>query len=188
MGKLTLILGGARSGKSTLAEKLAAKRAENVLYVATAIPFDDEMKKRIESHRTRRPQSWKTIESPTRISSTIQEDLQLVDLVLLDCMTLLINNLFIEQSGDEDIPDENLFAEVLQQEIEDLLATIKTSSAEWIIVTNEVGLGLVPPYPLGRVYRDLLGWANQRLAAQAEQVYLLVAGLILPLHQLAIEL
>lgn len=188
MGKLTLILGGARSGKSTLAEKLAAKRGENILYVATALPFDDEMKNRIESHRERRPQTWKTIESPTKISSVIQDDLHFADLVLLDCMTLLVNNLFFEISGGEQNPDEDLFAEVLQQEVDDLLATIKISPGEWIVVTNEVGLGLVPPYPLGRVYRDLLGWANQRLAAQAEQIYMLVAGLVLPLHQLAIEI
>lgn len=183
MGKLTLLLGGARSGKSTLAEKLAAQRGEHVLYVATAIPFDDEMKLRIQNHQKQRPAAWKTVESSTGVAEAVQGYLQDIDIVLLDCLTLLVNNLFTEFSGDSDHPDETRFSEALNCEIDAIVIAIESSSADWIIVSNEVGLGLVPPYPLGRVYRDLLGRANQRLAARADEVYLMVAGMALPLHE-----
>ena len=188
MGKLTLLLGGARSGKSTLAEKLAAQRGKNVLYVATAIPFDDEMKLRIQNHQKQRPDTWKTIESPTQIADAIQGEIQTVDIVLLDCMTLLANNLFMAFSDDPDHPDESQYTQALHHEIGGILDAIAAFSAEWIIVSNEVGLGLVPSYPLGRVYRDLLGWANQRLAAQADEIYLMVAGMAVPLHKIALKI
>ena len=188
MGKLTILLGGARSGKSTLAEKLAAQRSERVLYVATAIPFDDEMKLRIRNHKEQRPNSWKTMETPTGIGKAVQDEVQSVDIVLLDCLTLLVNNLFMEFSGDPDHPDEGQFSKALEREVEDIVTAIASSTANWIIVSNEVGLGLVPPYPLGRVYRDLLGRANQRLVDLADEVYLLVAGLAVPLHEIALKL
>jgi adenosylcobinamide kinase/adenosylcobinamide-phosphate guanylyltransferase len=188
MGKLTLFLGGARSGKSTQAEKLAAQRGERVLYVATALPFDDEMRLRIENHRKTRPDTWKTIEAPTGIAEALQGAIQSVDVVLLDCLTLLVNNLFMALSGDPDHPDQGQYSEALHREIDTILATIESSTAEWIIVSNEVGFGLVPPYPLGRVYRDLLGWANQRIAVQADEIYLMVAGMAIPLHQVALKL
>ena len=188
MGKLTLLLGGARSGKSTLAEKLAAQRGTRVLYVATAIPFDDEMKHRIENHQKQRPDTWKTIESPTMIAEAIQSETQSMDIVLLDCVTLLVNNLFMEFSGDPDHFDETRFAEVINHEVDGILTAIEASDTAWIIVSNEVGLGLVPPYPLGRVYRDLLGWVNQQLAARADEVYLMVAGMAVPLHEIALKL
>jgi adenosylcobinamide kinase/adenosylcobinamide-phosphate guanylyltransferase len=188
MGKLTLLLGGARSGKSTQAEKLASLRGERVLYIATAIPFDDEMKLRIENHQKQRPASWMTLELPAGIGQAVREEIQSVDVVLLDCLTLLVNNLFIELSGDPDHPNEAGYAECLQHEIDAIMDAIESSAAEWIIVSNEVGLGLVPPYPLGRVYRDLLGRANQRLAARADEVYLMVAGMVVPLHEIALKL
>ena len=187
MGKLTLLLVGARSGKSTLAEKLAAQRGERVLYVATAIPFDDEMARRIENHQKQRPASWKTIELTTGIGEAVQDDAKYADIVLLDCFTLLVNNLIMELSDDQDPQNEVDYEEPLHREVVSILAAMESSSAEWIIVTNEVGLGLVPPYPLGRVYRDLLGWANQRLAAHADEVYLMVAGMAVPLHEIALK-
>lgn len=188
MGKLTILLGGARSGKSTLAEKLAAQHSERVLYVATAIPFDDEMKLRIQHHKEQRPHSWKTVETPTGIGKAVQDEVHSVDIVLLDCLTLLVNNLFMEISGDPDHPDEELFSQALEREIDGIVTLIKSFTANWIIVSNEVGLGLVPPYPLGRVYRDLLGWANQRLVDLADEVYLMVAGKAIPLHEIALKL
>lgn len=188
MGKLTLLLGGARSGKSTLAEKLASQRGEKVLYVATAIPFDDEMKFRIRNHKKQRPDTWKTVESPTGIGEAVQDKIQSTDIVLLDCLTLMVNNLFMEFSGDPDHPDEVQFSDALDREINGILAAIESTEADWIIVSNEVGLGLVPPYPLGRAYRDLLGRANQRLAACAEEVFLMVAGMAVPLHAVALNL
>jgi adenosylcobinamide kinase/adenosylcobinamide-phosphate guanylyltransferase len=184
MGKLTLLLGGARSGKSTLAERLASQRTKKVLYVATAVPFDDEMKLRINNHQDQRPDTWITIESPTGICRAVQEELSTVDVVLLDCVTLLVNNLFMKISRDPDLPNQKLLSDAVQQEINEMVVMINSSSADWIIVTNEVGLGLVPAYPLGRVYRDLLGWTNQRLAGEANEIYLMVAGLAVPLHEI----
>ena len=184
MGELTLLLGGARSGKSTLAEKLASQRSKRVLYVATAVPFDDEMELRIKNHREKRSLTWKTLESPTGICRAVQQELSTVDVVLLDCVTLLVNNLFIITSGDPDNPNDKLFSDAVEQEINEIVMMINSSPANWIIVTNEVGLGLVPPYPLGRVYRDLLGWANQQLAHEAKEVYLMVAGLAVPVHEI----
>lgn len=188
MGKLTILLGGARSGKSTLAEKLAAQYGERILYVATAIPFDDEMKLRIQNHKEQRPHSWKTVETPTEIGKAIQDEIQSADIVLLDCLTLLVNNLFMEFSGDPDHPDERQFSHALDREIDEIVTLIESYTADWIIVSNEVGMGLVPPYPLGRVYRDLLGRANQRLADLADEVYLMVAGKAIPLQEIALKL
>jgi adenosylcobinamide kinase/adenosylcobinamide-phosphate guanylyltransferase len=184
MGKLTLILGGARSGKSTQAEKLAIQRGKQVLYVATAIPFDEEMKRRIRNHQEQRPKSWVTVETPAFIAESIQDQMNMCDVVLLDCMTLLVNNLFMKFPGNSDSLDEGQISMALDREIDGILNIIETFCADWIIVSNEVGLGLVPPYPMGRVYRDILGRANQRLAANAEAVYLMVAGMAIPLHEI----
>ena len=186
MGNLTLILGGARSGKSMFAERLAERGNRQVLYIATARGLDEEMTARIASHRQKRPSTWQTMEIPMNVGRVLQSQTIPSDAVLLDCLTLLVSNRVMEASTDVDQPDEKLAKFLVQQEIDDLLTCIKASRAEWIIVSNEVGLGLVPPYPLGRLYRDLLGWANQELAAASDQVYFMVAGLpwkLIPLHE-----
>ena len=164
--QLTLILGGARSGKSTFAEKLAHEQGGSVLYVATAVPFDEEMRLRIEQHQAERPSHWQTLEAPTQIGAAIAQA-PAADLVLLDCLTVLANNVIIPLPE----PIDAAAAEsALNVEIDDLLAAYEAGDAEWIIVSNEVGLGIVPAYPLGRIYRDALGRANQRLAARADRV------------------
>ena len=188
MGKLTILLGGARSGKSTLAEKLAAQMSDRVLYVATAIPFDDEMEHRIENHKKQRPHSWKTIEIPSGIGKALQAEIQSFDVILLDCITLLVNNLFMEYSVDPDDPDEGRISQAITHEMDEIEALIKSSTVDWILVSNEVGMGLVPPYPIGRLYRDSLGWINQRLASLADEVYLLIAGKAIPLHAIALNM
>jgi adenosylcobinamide kinase/adenosylcobinamide-phosphate guanylyltransferase len=174
MGKrLTLILGGARSGKSAYAQRLAMERGERVLYVATAEAGDDEMKARIEAHRAGRPPHWETLEAPRGIGAAIQPAGD-ADVVLIDCLTLLASNAIVP------LPEpvtEAMADSVLNEELDGLLMVYYTNNAEWIVVSNEVGLGLVPPYPLGRVYRDALGRANQRLAAEAHEVLFMVAGL-----------
>ena len=179
MGKLILILGGARSGKSTYAEKLAQNTGQRVIYIATAQGLDEEMQARIDAHQGKRPQNWNTLEIPVQVGKTLQEssDWKNYDVVLLDCLTLLVSNLVLQVSPDVNEPDEGAAAAFVEAEIENLLAAIHTSSVNWIVVTNEVGMGLVPPYPLGRVYRDLLGWANQRLAQVADEIYFMVAGI-----------
>jgi adenosylcobinamide kinase/adenosylcobinamide-phosphate guanylyltransferase len=172
--RLTLILGGARSGKSLYAERLAPRLGRRVLYVATAEAGDDEMAARIAAHRAARPADWTTLEAPIFAGRAIRAAPGDFDVVLLDCLTLLANNVL----GRIPEPIDGQTAELaLTAEIGELLESYAASAAEWIVISNEVGLGLVPPYPLGRVYRDVLGRANQRLAAAADNVLFMLAGL-----------
>ena len=173
--ELILILGGARSGKSAYAERLARERGgEDVLYVATAEAWDDEMRTRIAAHRTARPAAWRTLEAPRQVGQQIAALGASPAVVLVDCLTLLASNVILA-AGDE---VDGMAAEAaVTREVEDLLAAYQRSAATWILVSNEVGLGLVPPYPLGRIYRDALGRANQQLAAWADRVLFMVAGL-----------
>ncbi len=171
---LTLILGGARSGKSAYAERLAASRGGPVLFVATAEAGDDEMAARIAAHRSARPAAWTTLEAPRDTGRAIQAAGGQPATVLVDCLTLLANNVIVP------LPEPISAAQAeaaLMREVDGLLAAYAQSLAAWLVISNELGLGLVPPYPLGRVYRDALGRANQRLAAAADHVYFMVAGL-----------
>ncbi|MBT3241195.1 MAG: bifunctional adenosylcobinamide kinase/adenosylcobinamide-phosphate guanylyltransferase [Chloroflexi bacterium] len=179
MSKTILILGGARSGKSTHAEKLAKEiGGDSVLYVATAEAKDEEMKTRIKKHQSDRPNSWSTLESPTKIGEGIQEIWDLHKVILLDCLTLLVSNLLLLGAGEEGEPiDVNKIQEIVLEEIRDFSDTVLKLDTTVIIVSNEVGLGLVPPYELGRVYRDVLGRANQQIASWANEVYFLAAGI-----------
>ena len=168
---ITLILGGARSGKSAYAEQLAAQRGGSVLYVATAQAWDDDMTRRIAAHQAQRPAHWRTLEAPTNVGQAIQVAPP-AEVVLIDCLTLLASNVIAPlDTSEQAVADQALQAEI------DALCEAFTPKAHWIIVSNEVGLGIVPAYPLGRVYRDALGRANQRLAALADEVLFMVAGL-----------
>ncbi len=173
MPKLILLLGGARSGKSSTAERMAAESGGEVLYVATAQALDDEMRERIAVHQQSRPQGWQTLEASIRVAEHLR-GIMLPTVILIDCITLLAANALLA------LPEDCAQAEANQAilaEIEALLAVQQSSDSTWIVVSNEVGMGVVPPYQLGRLYRDALGAANQRLARAADEVYLLVAGL-----------
>ena len=181
MGKLTFILGGARSGKSAYAQRLGERQGGHVTFLATATASDDEMQVRITRHRAERPAAWATREIPHGIAAALRLAPLQTDVVLLDCITLLVSNLlFLDGFGE---PDEKTVTLRVDAEIEALLTLIERDSAEWIVVSNEVGLGLVPEYPLGRIYRDLLGRANAQLAARADKVTWLVAGIPVPIEQ-----
>jgi adenosylcobinamide kinase/adenosylcobinamide-phosphate guanylyltransferase len=174
--RLIFLLGGARSGKSHYAEQWAREQGGRVLFVATAQAFDEEMRERIIHHRQARPAAWDTLETPTQAGVAIQNKLahSAYDTVLVDCLTLLAANVLLT------LPDEAtqaLVNETVLVEINQLLAVCAASTARWLVVSNEVGMGVVPPTRLGRLYRDALGRANQRVAAQADEVLLLVAGL-----------
>ncbi len=174
MGKrLTLILGGARSGKSAFAEAYCKQSGEPALFVATAAALDEEMKLRIANHRASRPSHWITLEAQIQVGQAISGAPR-TPLVLLDCLTLLASNVLLhlpEGAHDQE------YQRALDAEIDALLAAYAAHPGEWLIVSNEVGMGLVPPYPLGRQFRDGLGRANQRLAAAADRVLLMVAGI-----------
>ena len=188
--KLVLILGGARSGKSAFAEQLAASSGRRVAFIATATAGDDEMRARIARHRASRSPEWLTIEEPLQLAGAVRRAAELADVLLLDCITLWLAN-WMGQQGDlelDDAPGEAYTGRVLS-DIEELLATLATPGPgkTLIAVSNEVGLGIVPAYPLGRVYRDTLGWVNQRLARSADRVYLMVAGLAVDIKRLQEE-
>lgn len=184
--RLTLLIGGVRAGKSRRALDLATARSgdRRVLLVATAEALDDEMRARIEAHRRERPGNWDTLEAPIEVVGDLKRRLAAVpdqySVVVLDCITLWVSNLLLA------LPDhtnaEHIIAE-RTRELVDLLGQI-TSSGEGvsaIIVTNEVGLGVVPAAPLGRRYRDALGRANQIVASAADEVMVMIAGLELQL-------
>lgn len=188
-GSITLLLGGARSGKSSYAERLATMRAggEPVLYVATATADDDEMNARIVAHRATRPPSWQTLEAPFAPAAALAAMPVSPRVVLLDCVTLLISNILLKHEPGE-APSVAASAEAERAatgEIEALLAWQRSSTASLILVSNEVGMGIVPAYPLGRAYRDLLGRINTRLAREADEVLLMIAGLPVELKALA---
>lgn len=173
--ELILVLGGARSGKSTYAERLAADDGRSVLYVATAQAWDDEMRQRIAAHQQQRPPQWRTLEAPQKVGGAIHAALDAQPaVVLIDCLTLLASNVLL--ALPESATDADATA-ALMAELDALLTTYQARAGRWIIVSNEVGLGIVPAYPLGRLYRDALGRANQRLAAAADRVIFMVAGL-----------
>lgn len=170
---LTLILGGARSGKSAYAEKLAAELGRNVLYIATAEIGDEEMAQRIAAHRLSRPAGWQTLEAPRHVGAALAEINEPPDALLLDCLTLLASNILLAL----EVEPQAAVEAAVQTELDTLLSAQMRLGAPLIVVSNEVGLGLVPPYSLGRVYRDVLGRANQYLAARASRVIFMVAGL-----------
>ncbi len=193
--RLIVILGGARSGKSAFAERLAASSGRSVAFIATATAGDDEMRERIARHRAARPKGWHTIEEPLDLARAVRRAGELADVLLLDCVTLWLGNVLLQESGECEKDDEGevefhttsrLFEERALKEIEALLAVVKSldPNKTLIVVTNEVGLGVVPAYPLGRVYRDTLGYVNQRLAQAAERVYLMVAGMAVDIKRL----
>ena len=175
-GNITLILGGARSGKSSYAQKLAEDSGESVTFIATAQALDDEMSARIQKHRAERPADWETLEIQFDIAACVEQIKSKV--VILDCITLLISNLLMQFVKD-DLVDETPFMLAVRKEINELASTLRAhgQDQDWLIISNEVGLGLVPPYQMGRVYRDAIGWANQQLAREADKVILMVAGI-----------
>ncbi|MFC1860643.1 bifunctional adenosylcobinamide kinase/adenosylcobinamide-phosphate guanylyltransferase [Chloroflexota bacterium] len=169
--KSILITGGARSGKSRFAQDIAAKLGGTVLFVATAEPKDEEMRLRIKMHKESRPGSWRTLEVPLRIGANIREHIGNSEIVIVDCITVLVSNVLL-QADDRAASEEIIF-----KEIEILIESMDSLAATFILVSNEVGLGLVPDNDLGRRYRDCLGKANQMLARHADEVHFLVAGI-----------
>jgi adenosylcobinamide kinase/adenosylcobinamide-phosphate guanylyltransferase len=180
--QLILILGGARSGKSTFAQQLAQRSERSVAFIATATASDDDMHNRIMLHRATRPTHWPTIEEPLELAIALRQAADVADVILLDCITVWLSNWLFSRGDPDRIAMANVdssYTEGALNAIEELLTVLAAldGSKTLIAVTNEVGLGIVPAYALGRVYRDILGRVNQRLAAAAARVYLMVAGL-----------
>jgi adenosylcobinamide kinase / adenosylcobinamide-phosphate guanylyltransferase len=165
MAKITLITGGARSGKSTHALQLAAAYRRKY-FVATGQALDDEMSARIQFHRATRPPDFETVEEPDNLVGALAQIGPSADVVVVDCLTLWVSNLMQLHADDVAIVGE---ADRLANELE-------RAPFDAIVVTDEVGLGIVPEHPTARRYRDLLGWTNQKIAHSADAVLLMVAG------------
>lgn len=175
--RMIFLLGGARSGKSYQAEQWAREHGKNVLFVATAQAFDDDMRDRIARHRTQRPSEWHTLEVPLGVGEAILRATQQAeyDVIVLDCLTLLASNalLTLPENATQAQADD-----IILQETHALLDAYAHTHATWLIVSNEVGMGVVPATTLGRLFRDALGRANQAIATRADEVWLLVAGIV----------
>jgi adenosylcobinamide kinase/adenosylcobinamide-phosphate guanylyltransferase len=171
-----LITGGARSGKSKLAEELTRSFGLPLCYLATAQALDDEMSERINRHRQRRGNGWETIEEPLMVPQTLARIDGIYSAILLDCVTLWLSNLLLSyDDNDSDTEDQVL------GHIHRLAATLRGMSTPLVLVTNEVGQGIVPENRLARLYRDITGQANQILAATCDSVHVCISGIPLKL-------
>ncbi len=174
-GKLSLILGGSRSGKSQFAEEIAARSGKRVTYIATAAIFDQEMAARVKLHRERRDKDWLTVEEEENVLEVLNQGGK-GEVFLLDCATVWLSNLlFYQQDMAPDTPVQTIEKQLMAL-VTNLAETTKRG-LDLIVVSNEIGLGIVPEHYLGRLFRDLAGKANQLLAARADSVYLVVAGI-----------
>ncbi len=167
MKKLIFITGGARSGKSRFALNYANRNFSEKLYLATSEILDQEMAKRVENHKKMRGPEWKTLEEPLHIADQINKYGDKVEVILLDCITLWLSNLLTRGIGEEDIINE----------IDRLINSLRGNQTSFIIVSNEVGMGIVPAEPIGRRFRDLQGMTNQKIAQIADIVILMVSGI-----------
>ncbi|NLX89307.1 MAG: bifunctional adenosylcobinamide kinase/adenosylcobinamide-phosphate guanylyltransferase [Syntrophomonadaceae bacterium] len=175
-----MVTGGARSGKSRFAGLTASKAKASVYYIATCIPQDEEMMARVEHHRQNRPSNWITLEEAVDPARVIEQYDRAGSVFILDCLTLLVSNWLL--SGEISNCPEEILARVKR-----LAETASNAQALVIIVTNEVGWGIVPADQLSRDYRDILGRANQIIASYADEVYLMVSGLALEIRSLAVN-
>ena len=167
MGKITFILGGARSGKSRFAVKLAQGNGRKVAFIATCLPLDSEMKKRIGIHKKTRPSHWRTFETPRDISSLLKQIGHKFETIIIDCLTLLVSNLLLKGLDGNDI----------ESQVNKILRSLKKIKARAIIVSNEAGLGIVPENKLARDFRDIAGRINQTVASKSDEVIFMLAGL-----------
>ena len=172
--KLIVVTGGARSGKSMFAEEYLTSCSGRKAYVATAQILDEEMKKRVAEHRSRRPEDWQTLEISSGLSAAFPAVLEQADAVLVDCLTLYLSNYLFahETAGDEEILQGAL------QEMENIVGAVRQTEDKTVIfVTNELGCGIVPMSHISRLYRDVVGKVNQYAAGQADEVYWTVCGI-----------
>lgn len=184
MGEITLLTGGVRSGKSYHAEQMAGK-FEDVAYIATSVAADTEMEHRIAQHQKRRPAHWTTYETPLDAAQVIAQYPH--QFYLIDCITVFISNLLLrnrpvwDESEILSVQAAEMLERMVEREVHAVIRAMKDRDAHFAVVTNEVGMSLVPPTSLGRVFRDAAGAANRMLASNADRVYLCVCGIMLPL-------
>ncbi|MFC1524104.1 bifunctional adenosylcobinamide kinase/adenosylcobinamide-phosphate guanylyltransferase [Thermodesulfobacteriota bacterium] len=163
-----LVLGGCRSGKSKYSEQWAREGFDRKVLIATLdIGTDEEMRRRVQLHRQSRGAGWVTVEQPVDVAGAVMAHQQDTDVILIDCLTLWITNLMLQNMSDEEI----------EHEVEQLVTVVGSSQSSVVLVANEVGLGIVPESAMGRRFRDLAGWTNQQFGAMCDQVVFMAAGI-----------
>lgn len=167
MKKITFILGGARSGKSRQAVKLANQKNQKIAFIATCQPLDDEMRRRVKAHQKNRPKNWKTFEEPLNLAARVNKIGAKFDMILIDCLTLWTSNLLLMEMSETKIKNE----------IKKTLSALRKTKADSIIVSNEVGSSIVPANLLARTFRDIAGTINQIVAREADHVIFMIAGI-----------
>lgn len=165
---IIFVTGGARSGKSDFVQEMAETLEGKPLFLATAEALDEEMRERIRKHKEKRGDQWDTLEEPLDLGNAIRSGSKSYRTILVDCLTVWLSNLLIEYQ-DED--------EIISEMMDDFFSSMDDCEETLIVVSNEVGLGIVPENRLARVYRDKLGFLNQRMARRADQVYILFSGI-----------
>lgn len=173
MRKITFVLGGARSGKSRFAIKLAKEKFSKVAFIATCLGLDREMNGRIEIHKKNRPSNWQTFDAPGDIPLLLEKIGSKFELIIIDCLTLLVSGLLLK----------GLREEVIENKINKVLAALKKIKAKSIIVSNEVGLGIVPKNKLARDFRDIAGRINQIVAEASDRVFFMASGIPLKIKE-----
>jgi len=166
--EIVFVIGGCRSGKSSYAMQTAEKvPAEQKIFIATCVPQDDEMKRRVARHQKERSQNWVTVEAPLDLPEAILQNSRRGDVILIDCLTLWVSNLLIETGDEKKIEDT----------IPQLIEALQKATCPIVLVSNEVGTGIVPENQLARQFRDITGWVNQAVARCANKVVWMVAGI-----------
>ena len=179
MAEIVLVTGGSRSGKSRFAEEYVLESAQAPAYVATGIPFDEEMKQRVMEHKSRRVDRWTNYEAPADISGIINQ-LSKHDMILLDCLTMLIFNRMYQIEKNYEHLTRNRRMEIEERVLDHVRKTLemlRDMNGTFVFVTNEIGLGIVPENAMSRLYRDIVGRANQLVAEHAEDVFFVVSGI-----------
>jgi adenosylcobinamide kinase/adenosylcobinamide-phosphate guanylyltransferase len=180
MSEIIFVTGGARSGKSTMAETLLTQTKGELLYIATAVPFDEEMRDRIDKHKKNRQNHWQTVERYENFQELIKEEVfQEATHVLLDCLTVLLSNRFFDANLDENSELEkfNRIEKQVTEDVLDLMNLCRIHNKMLVIVSNELGMGIVPLDRMTRMYRDIAGRLNQVVAAEADKGILVVSGI-----------
>ena len=180
MSKIILVTGGARSGKSSYAESLCKAQNNQTAYIATSIPFDEEMKERVRKHQEMRPSEWTTYEIYENIAGQIEEIAKEYQTVILDCVTLMVNNLMFKEHLDYDQLSEeevNQLEQMIKEAFIKLLEAVKETELYFVLVTNEIGLSPVAGNRLTRIYTDIIGRMNQLIAKASDEVYFVISGI-----------
>lgn len=167
MKRIVLVTGGCRSGKSSFALDYAVRHFSKRTYLATCEPLDEEMSERIRRHKETRGPEWRTIEEPLYVAEAVSKESAGTDVILLDCLTMWVSNMVVRNLQPEEVFDA----------VEKLVAEIQNANCSQILVTNEVGAGIVPDNTLARLFRDIAGAVNQKIAVHSDEVYLMVAGI-----------